>query len=118
MGILPTRFATLRLFGLADRVLIVDEAHAYDPYMQRQLETLLRMQAMNGGSAIVMTATLPLRMRQAYADAYRSGLGRPSAVLDHQAYPALTILGSETYVRPVEAASSRMPHCPCRAHRQ
>ena len=106
MGILPTRFATLRLFGLADRVLIVDEAHAYDPYMQRQLETLLRMQAMNGGSAIVMTATLPLRMRQAYADAYRSGLGRPSAVLDHQAYPALTILGSETHVRPVEAASA------------
>ena len=27
MGILPTRFATLRLFGLTDRILIVDEAH-------------------------------------------------------------------------------------------
>ena len=51
MGILPTRFSTLRLFGLTDRILIVDEAHAYDIYMQRQLETLLHMQAMNNGSS-------------------------------------------------------------------
>ena len=102
MGILPTRFATLRLFGLTDRILIVDEAHTYDPYMQRQLETLLRMQAMNGGSAIVMTATLPLGMRQAYADAFRSGLGCPAVALDDQAYPALTMVGAETHARPVE----------------
>ena len=102
MGILPTRFATLRLFGLIDRILVVDEAHAYDPYMQRQLETLLRMQALNGGSAIVMTATLPLGMRQAYVDAFRSGLGCPAAALEHQAYPALAIVGTETQTHPVE----------------
>ena len=102
MGILPTRFATLRLFGLTDRILIVDEAHTYDPYMQRQLETLLRMQAMNGGTAIVMTATLPLGMRQAYADAFRSGLGCSPVALDDQAYPALTMVGTESHARPVE----------------
>ena len=106
MGVLPTRFSTLRLFGLTDRVLVVDEAHAYDPYMQRQLETLLRMQAMNGGSAIVMTATLPMGMRQAYADAFRSGLGCPPAVLEHRAYPALTIVGTQTRMRPVEPVPS------------
>ena len=104
MGILPTRFATLRLFGLTDRVLIVDEAHAYDPYMQRQLETLLRMQAMNGGSAIVMTATLPLEMRQAYADAFGDGLGRRPAALACRAYPALGIVGPEISQRPVKPA--------------
>ena len=104
MGILPTRFATLRLFGLTDRVLIVDEAHAYDPYMQRQLETLLRMQAMNGGSAIVMTATLPLDMRRAYADAFGDGIGQQPATLGCQAYPALAIVGTETSQRPVNPA--------------
>ena len=104
MGILPTRFATLRLFGLMDRVLIVDEAHSYDPYMRRQLETLLKMQAMSGGSAIVMTATLPSKMRQQYADAFRSGLGCPSMTLDHQAYPALVVVGAQAQALPVEPA--------------
>ena len=105
MSILPTRFATLRLFGLTDRVLIVDEAHTYDPYMQRQLETLLEMQAMNGGSAIVMTATLPLGMRQAYADAFRRGLGQAPAELDHRMYPALSIVGATTDARAVASVS-------------
>ena len=104
MGILPTRFATLRLFGLTDRVLIIDEAHAYDPYMQRQLETLLRMQAMNGGSAIVMTATLPLEMRQAYADAFGDGLDQRPAALACRAYPALATVGAETSQHPVKPA--------------
>lgn len=104
MGVLPTRFSTLRLFGLSDRILIVDEAHAYDPYMQRQLETLLKMQAMNGGSAIVMTATLPLEMRQAYTDAFRSGLGCQAVSLDHRGYPALAIVGAESRAEAVAPA--------------
>ncbi len=33
LGILPSRFQSLRLFGMAGHVLIVDEVHAYDPYM-------------------------------------------------------------------------------------
>lgn len=102
MGILPTRFSTLRLFGLADRVLVVDEAHAYDPYMQRQLETLLRMQAMSGGSAIVMTATLPLGMREAYVNAFRDGLGYAAETMSATAYPSLTMVGAETKSQPVE----------------
>ena len=102
MGVLPTRFATLRLFGLTDRVLVVDEAHAYDPYMQRQLEALLEMQAMSGGCAVVMTATLPLGMRQAYADAFRRGLGHSPVKLDHGAYPAIAVVGEEVRARAVE----------------
>ena len=104
MGVLPTRFSTLRLFGLTDRILIVDEAHAYDPYMQRQLEALLKMQAINGGSAIVMTATLPLEMRQAYADAFRNGLGCQAAALDHRDYPALAVVGTEPRAEAVTPA--------------
>ena len=106
MGVLPTRFSTLRLFGLTNRILIVDEAHAYDPYMQRQLETLLRMQAMNGGSAIVMTATLPLETRQAYADAFRGGLGGQAVALEHGDYPALAIVGAKSRAEAVAPASA------------
>ena len=102
LGILPTRFSTLRLFGLADRVLIVDEAHSYDPYMQRELEALLRMQARLGGSAILMTATLPLAMRRAYVDAFREGLAAGAGSLSATYYPGLHLLGRETSSHVVE----------------
>lgn len=117
MAVLPTRFHTLRLAALSGRILIVDEAHAYDPYMKGQLETLLRFQAMLGGSAIVMTATLPTPMRRAYARAFLKGAGSDTAPSESADYPALTVLGGETAhraVAPVPAtvrrvAVSRLP---------
>src|SRR5690606_35701801 len=59
LGALPSRFNTVRLFGLGDKVLVVDEAHAYDPYMSTELQALLRFQAALGGCAVVLSATLP-----------------------------------------------------------
>lgn len=102
LGILPTRFSTLRLFGLADRVLIVDEAHSYDPYMKKQLETLLRMQARLGGSAILMTATLPLEMRRAYVEAFRKGIEAGAINLPATHYPGLHLVGHGSCSRVVE----------------
>ena len=96
MAVLPTRFNTLRLAALADRVLIVDEAHAYDPYMEEELQTLLRFHAMLGGSAIVMTATLPLSMRDGFAAAFRAGLSVSKATPLAPDYPALSVIGAET----------------------
>ena len=97
LGILPTRFSTLRLFGLADKILIVDEAHSYDPYMQKQLEALLQMQARLNGSVILMTASLPLEMRQAYVDAFREGMAaKPTEVRLSTNYPGLHLMGRES----------------------
>ena len=76
LSVLPVRFAVLRLFGLARRVLVVDEAHACDSYMTEELVRLLEMQALLGGSAIVMTATLTDGLRQRLVDAYRDGRAR------------------------------------------
>src|SRR5262249_23908158 len=55
LAVLPSRHQSLRLWGLADHVLIVDEAHAYDPYMERELEVLIEFQAALGGSAVVLS---------------------------------------------------------------
>lgn len=92
LGVLPVKFASLRLVGLARRVLIVDEAHACDPYMEVELCRLLEMQAMLGGSAIVMTATLTLALRERLVEAYRAGLARDSKCFNPSAqYPSLTV---------------------------
>lgn len=111
MAVLPTRFSTLRLLALSRRVLIVDEAHSYDPYMAEQLQRLVRFQAMLGGSAIVMTATLPTRLRQSLADAFRAGLGLLAEPLDDPAWPALALVGQgvwQTPVAPVPATVRRV----------
>ena len=94
MAVLPTRFNTLRLRALSGHILIVDEAHEFDPYMEAQLQRLLQFHALLGGSSIVMTATLPLGMRAGFAKAFQKGRGirRPTAV-EGNAYPMLTVVG-------------------------
>ncbi|MEP6494626.1 MAG: CRISPR-associated helicase Cas3' [bacterium] len=73
LGILPSRFNTVRLFGLAEKVLILDEVHAYDRYMQEEIKTLLQFHAALGGSAIILSATLPNEFRRSLIEAWRSG---------------------------------------------
>ena len=41
MGVLQLKHNVLRLLGFAGKVLVVDECHAYDPYMQGLLRRLL-----------------------------------------------------------------------------
>ena len=96
LAILPVRQAPLRLHGLQNKVLVVDEAHAFDSYMGRELQALLEFHAALGGSAILLSATLPQGLRQSLTDAFRRGLGQekpePLAVV---AYPLATIAAAD-----------------------
>ncbi len=111
MAVLPTRFSTLRLWALAGKVLIIDEAHSYDPYMEAELQALLRFQARLGGSAIVMTATLPVKMRTGFVHAFQEGLGVEPTPVTGQDYPQLALAGHEVKcqaVPPVPATCRRL----------
>jgi len=92
LAVLPVRHAPLRQFGLSRKVLIVDEAHAFDPYMRRELHALLRFHAAMGGSAILLSATLPRKLRQQLADAFRDGLRSPPLPLSSGDYPLATLV--------------------------
>ena len=91
LAALPVRHAPLRLKGLTGKVLIVDEAHAFDPYMRRELVALLRFHAALGGSAVLLSATLPHAVRQGLVDAFRDGLGAAPQALVHREYPLATL---------------------------
>jgi CRISPR-associated endonuclease/helicase Cas3 len=100
-AILPVRHQSLRLWGLADRILIVDEAHAYDAYMERELETLLEFHAALGGSSIILSATLPKRTRHKLARAFSAGVepNRTEAIdLQATQYPLVTIVEPDNVV--------------------
>jgi CRISPR-associated endonuclease/helicase Cas3 len=87
LAVLPSKYQTLRLRGLADKVLIVDEAHAYDAYMAEELEALLRFHAAQGGSAIVLSATLPAATRGRLFGAFADGAGWEVPRVEASAYP-------------------------------
>ena len=94
MSILPVRHQSLRLLGLSRSVLIVDEVHAYDQYLGSLIEGLLEFQAMLGGKAILLSATLPGDMKRKLTQAFYRGLG--SAAPDRireSGYPLVTIIG-------------------------
>ena len=95
LSVLPSRHQSLRLLGLMRRILVLDEVHAYDAYMQREIETLLEFQAGLGGSAILLSATLPLAFRKRLADAFSKGLGKHTNVAETNGtsmhYPLATV---------------------------
>ena len=93
LAILPSRHQSLRLLGLMRKVLILDEVHAYDAYMQREIETLLEFHAGLGGSAILLSATLPETMRRRLGAAFGKGLGHVQELAERldDAYPLATV---------------------------
>ncbi len=116
LAVLPSRHQSLRLLGLSHRVLILDEVHAYDAYMGREMERLLEFQAGLGGSAILLSATLPRSVRRRLTDAFANGLGAQAgpvkAGLD---YPLVTVCSSDASSSTrVEGRSDRARNLPVR----
>ena len=108
LSVLPSKFQALRLWGLADRVLIVDEAHAYDAYMGKEIETVLEFQAALGGSAIILSATLPETQRRALVAAYSRGLGLKAKLQPVSDYPLVTLVGAlGVHAHPVDTREDR-----------
>ena len=92
LGVLPARHQSLRLLGLAKKVLLIDEVHAYDSYMQRLLACLLEAHAKQGGSVILLSATLPKNMSEKLFEAFQRGVGKDFSTQDlcHNSYPLAT----------------------------
>jgi CRISPR-associated endonuclease/helicase Cas3 len=70
MGILPVKHQFVRIWGLGNRTIVIDEVHAYDVYTSSLIEVLLRWLHALGSSVIVMSATLPRARREALLKAY------------------------------------------------
>lgn len=99
LAVLPVRHKFVRGFGLAKSVLIVDEVHAYDAYMYGLLGEVLKNQQACGGSAILLSATLPANQRRKLLETWAS------TGPDEAPYPALWhATGGETLPKTVTEA--------------
>jgi CRISPR-associated endonuclease/helicase Cas3 len=106
MSVLQTRHFFVRLFGLSQKVIIFDEVHAYDTYMNILFKQLLRWLSAVGSSVILLSATLPEKTRRELVAAW---LGEKTVSLEDHNYPRLTVAaGGEAKVFPLSASSSRL----------
>jgi CRISPR-associated endonuclease/helicase Cas3 len=83
--------AALRMMGLAGKVVVFDEVHAYDTYITTIVERVLAWLRALGASVILLSATLPSRRREALARAF--GASGEGAAAGAQEYPSLWVYG-------------------------
>ena len=103
LAVLPTRFNTLRLFALSEKVLVIDEVHAFDAYVSKEIERLLMFHARMGGNAIVLSATLPEKKRNEIQEMWHVAI-RPNQLLSKRK------LNSTSPATPAVNASEESPY--------
>ncbi|WP_435613468.1 CRISPR-associated helicase Cas3' [Streptomyces sp. bgisy159] len=89
MAVLPVRHNALRLLALSGKTCIVDEAHAYDPYMQVLLGRLLNWLGAYGVPVVLLSATLPASVSDRLIKEYLQGTGcHAKSALRKRTFPA------------------------------
>lgn len=90
LAVLPRRHQSLRLLGLHKKVLIFDEVHSADEYMFELLESLLALHLHQGGSAILLTATLSKKQRQRLISIWANALQLSEQLIKNTNFPLAT----------------------------
>ncbi|MDP8239697.1 MAG: CRISPR-associated helicase Cas3' [Candidatus Hatepunaea meridiana] len=93
LSVLQTKHWFVRQFGLAGKVVIFDEVHAYDAYMSTILERLLHWLAELDCTVILLSATLPEEKRKALTRAYS---GQDNS--EYKRYPRITLAKPRHYL--------------------
>ncbi|MCC7373383.1 MAG: CRISPR-associated helicase Cas3' [Verrucomicrobiales bacterium] len=64
LGVLPAKHCGLRAFGLAGKVVVIDEVHSYDSYTGTLVNHLVRDLTRLRATVIVLSATLTVRRKR------------------------------------------------------
>ena len=91
----------LRHFGFADKVVVLDEVHAYDVYMSSYLFKALEWLGAYHVPVVILSATLPKEKRVRIVESYMSGKKEKTKSNNWKktsGYPLLTILNADNVV--------------------
>lgn len=94
---LKQKHLMLRHLGFSNKVVVIDEAHAYDTYMSVYLYQALRWLGAYRVPVVILSATLPIAKRNELLKTYMIGAGyeygkapKPKDFEINEAYPLLT----------------------------
>jgi CRISPR-associated endonuclease/helicase Cas3 len=92
LAALRVRHHFVRVHGLSESVVVIDEVHAYDAYMGVIIDRLVEWLGALGAPVILLSATLPAATRRSFVEAYSRGAGLPLAerALTPAPYPLVT----------------------------
>lgn len=91
LAALAQKHVMLRHLGLAGKVVIINECHAYDSYMNCYLDRTLEWLGWYKVPVILLSATLPARRRTELVEAYQQKKAAPDAPWETSCgYPLLT----------------------------
>lgn len=94
----------VRLWGLGNRVVVLDEVHAYDTYTSGLIGALLQWLKALGSSVVLMSATLPKARRDELIAAW----GMDPATIPEEIYPRV-LLADERGVHTKSFAARSLP---------
>ena len=89
LAALRQKYVLLRHLGLAGKVVIVDECHAYDTYMDQYLDRAMAWLGCYHVPVILLSATLPAKRRAELVEAYL-GTKQEGDWQQSRGYPLLT----------------------------
>jgi len=104
-SVLNVKHHFVRLWGLRNRVIVLDEVHAYDTYTSELMVELVRTLRALGCSVVLMSATLPRAKRDKLLEAW----GITSDKLPYLAYPRVMI-ADQAGVRGESFKARPLPH--------
>ena len=103
---LKQKHLMLRHLGFANKVVVIDEVHAYDAYMGVYLYQAIKWMGAYGVPVVVLSATLPIEKRNELVKNYLDGAGyklskapKPENFDENEAYPLLTITDGEKVIQ-------------------
>lgn len=89
---LKQKHVMLRHLGLTNKIVIIDECHAYDTYMNQYLLKAISWLAAYRVPVIILSATLPYQKKKEFLNSYRKGWGHKAFHLKEgiRSYPLVT----------------------------
>lgn len=113
VSVLAVKHRFVRAFGVGKSVLIIDEVHAYDSYMYALLDGVLTQQKSMGGSAVLLSATLPLPLRSKLIRSWGESATVFTETDDYPLVTQVTPSGTQSYPLP-ESEQARLDKEPQR----
>lgn len=91
-SVMRVKYFMLKMLGLENKVVIIDEIHAYDSYMKSIIIKMLTWFKELNIPVIMLSATLPESVKREYLEVYSKKVDKPDP-----SYPLITYVNDDFY---------------------